>query len=140
MLLKFGADRTLRISTFFQTPIFVAAKFGNTETFRELMKGHPGCLSKDVDGQGWTFLHVAVWFKCFDIASLLLDAGADPHCESSLCRSHKNPRLNGRVLTTWDVAQVRGEGATERYCQILRMHGYDVELDSDGEAYWDVRN
>lgn len=67
------------------TPLLVAVEKGRVATVRALLVAgaHPGSRAADDGDEHWTPLHVAAALGHFEMASLLVDAGADVNAPSS---------------------------------------------------------
>jgi ankyrin repeat protein len=139
-LIDFQAPYTLRTSKLLWTPIFVAAQFGNMQTFNELRKHHPDLLDmKDI--RGWTLLHVAVNAKRTELIRLLVSLGADPHACSRATKFLVPDDLKEVAVTPGDIAMLRGKGIFDAYVESLRMQGYELEVkgnepEEEREVFW----
>ncbi len=94
--------------------IFEAATVGATEKVGEHLKRDP-TITNSYSPDGFTPLHLAVFFGNLDIARLLVESGANVNAEA------KNP-MHVRPLHS----AVAGHGDLRQIVQLLLEHGADV--------------
>ncbi len=119
-------------------PIRCAVRFGNFDTFLELLKHLTPSFIEEKDVRGWTSLHEAASVGNLSILQLVLDHGADPHA-TSIATSYIAPRvLENRRLTPADVARSKGDDACKIYIEALKTAGFEItvqeKFDDDGEG------
>ena len=139
-LLRYGGDASIRTNAFFWPPIFVAATFGNLETFRVLANIYTGQLATDTDRVGWTLLHHSVYGRNIDIMSYLLQHGSCPHAltfPTTMLETSIPEDLRGVALTPGAIANWCGPETLAAYDVALRRQNYEVLVDQDGDVFWD---
>ena len=140
LLLQHGGDTLIRTSTFLWPPIFVAAIFGNFETFKVLANIYTGQLTTDADRVGWTLLHHAVYGENIDIVSYLLKQGSCPHVltfPTTTLETSIPEDLRGIALTPGVIAKWCEPETLAAYEKALRRQNYEVQVDHDGDVFWD---
>lgn len=135
-LLYYKADTTLRTCKLLWTPIFCSVRFGNQDTLRELAGVEGSFIKRLVDIRGWSLLHIAVDYGSFQVIPFLLKAGLDPHAYSCASDRSLPPELQGRRLTSIDIAEYHGPERVEKYHDVLRLAGLETVLDEEGDIFW----
>lgn len=123
-------------------PIRCAVRFGNVDTFLELVKHLPPSFPEEKDVRGWTLLHEAASVGSLSMLQILLEHGADPHAKS-IATSYVVPRgLENRRLTPADVARNKGDDAYKIYIEALKTAGFEITVsekfgeDDEGDVFW----
>lgn len=123
-------------------PIRCAVRFGNVDTFEELLRHLEKSTVNQRDKRGWTILHDAAEVGNSTILELLLRNAADPHVVSFDLSTGVPKDLKNRILTPGEIARQKGERFYQAYANALRKVDFDIsivqELEESGseDMFW----
>lgn len=135
-LMQRGASPELCTTSLNWTPMSQAVRYNNKDAFEELVGLSPNDAVKHVDARNWTLLHIAAHYSSFDLVARLLELGVDPHCQSEPSTICIPPALRNLKLTASDLAKQKGPEEHQKFLNVLRRGGFDVEADDQGEVFW----